>query len=474
MAGVLPPNTSFFMQRLQGASFSHFKINPQSSTTATANQIVRFELPSNSYVNFGKGGIRLFFNAKTVGATSGGRLPNGVDKLIERVAIYAGGTLIQNNFNGYNVLRAAKEAVGGSKLSACLGHPEIVRQKSYHNGTGSTASTPAVLTTTAPEGYEKEYDRLCIDMWEGFLGSCAPEIMDLGLLPQITVELTLAEDAVCPSVAGLTLSGTGSTDIDDNGTGCTYELSNMSLQVEVVGMATSVLDEIAEQRISSVGYLSVPFKNYFTYISTHSDTSRFSVNTASLDRLWFCYRDSAFATQKACHPVAGYKLKGAFVDDVAGQTAADIDIGIPSYDTGGVLDTNKEKYVSKYLRFEEKLTSATSPAFYQLQINGASVPAFRMNRTEFLGITKGALDGYEKAHDTMSLNQYTDSYFVQCMRFCLPQSEYSRLASGLDTRSVSAQCALETSNVASCHLTIMAECTSELRVGSGRAVEVIQ
>ena len=73
----------------------------------------------------------------------------------------------------------------------------------------------------------------------------------------------------------------------------------------------------------------------------------------------------------------------------------------------------------------------------------------------------------------MTMNQYADSYFVQCMRFCLPDSEMSRLASGLDTRSVSAQAAVETQGMARCNLTVFAECTSELRIGSGRAIEII-
>jgi hypothetical protein len=464
MAGVLPPNTSYFMQRLQGFSTSHFKILPQTTGTMSANSIIRFELPSNSYVNFGKGGMRMFFKASTAG--SGGRLPNGLDKLIERVAIYAGGTLIQNNFNGYNVLRAAKEALGAPKLCASTGHPEIVRAKSYHDG--------STLTGTGNEAYASDNDCFCIDMWEGFLGSVAPAIIDLGLCPAISVEITLAADAVCPSVAGIALDGTGSVDITDNGAGATYSLSEISLQVEVIGMASSVLDEIAEQRISSVGYLSLPFKNYFTSVSSHTGSTRFSVNSASLDRIWICYRASAFGTQKAAHTIPGYKVKGAFVDDNAGDTAADIDVGIPSYDVGGVLDTNKEKYISQYFRFQELLSSATDTATFSLQINGASVPAYKMNRVEALAMTKGAVEAYGKVDDTLTLNQYTDSYFVQCYRFCLPESEYSRTASGLDTRSVSAICSLETENLSNCHVTIISEVTSELRVGSGRAISVIQ
>lgn len=464
MAGVLPPNTSYFMQRLQGFSSSHFKVLPQTTGDMQASSIIRFELPSNSYINFGKGGLRMFFKAKTAG--SGGRLPNGLDKLIERIAIYAGGTLIQNNFNGYNVLRAAKEALGAPKLCASTGHPDIVRTKSYHDGSS--------ITGTSNEAYTDDNDCFCIDMWEGFLGSVAPSIIDLGLLPQITIEITLAANAVCSTVAGVALDGTGTSDITDKGTGSTYTLSDLSLQVEVIGMASSVLDEIAEQRISSVGYLSLPFKNYFTSVSSHTGSTRFSVNSASLDRIWICYRDSTYSTQNAAHRVPGFKKTGAFVSTASASYTGGFDVGLPDYDLGGALDTNREKYISEYLRFQEKLSSATDVATYSLQINGASVPAYKMNRVEALAMTKGAVEAYGKVDDTLTLNQYINSYFVQCYRFCLPESEYSRTASGLDTRSVSAICSLETENLSDCHVTIISECSSELRVGSGRAISVIQ
>jgi hypothetical protein len=60
MAGVLPSNVSFFMQRLQGVSTSQFKVFPQSSDNATSGKIIRFEMPSNSLVNLRN--VRMFFN----------------------------------------------------------------------------------------------------------------------------------------------------------------------------------------------------------------------------------------------------------------------------------------------------------------------------------------------------------------------------------------------------------------------------
>ena len=68
-----------------------------------------------------------------------------------------------------------------------------------------------------------------------------------------------------------------------------------------------------------------------------------------------------------------------------------IHLGQCRFDAGGVLDTNKEKYISKYFRFTEPLASAGTPAKYQLQVNGASLPAYKMNRSVSISTIVGKL-----------------------------------------------------------------------------------
>ena len=184
---ALPSNVSYFMSRLQGVSTSHFKVHPQTDGNQTSGKIVRFELPSNTLINLRS--TRLLFNAVTTGA--GSSLPNDVSSFIERCSIYMGGVLVQNGFQGYNVLKHAKGALGQTKCGATLGHPEIVRAISYHNG--------ATFGNTDPEAYLTDgTESFCIDNWEGLLGTLEPSIIDSGLMPQITLELTLADDTVCP------------------------------------------------------------------------------------------------------------------------------------------------------------------------------------------------------------------------------------------------------------------------------------
>ena len=169
----LPSSVSYFMQRLQGVSTSHFKVNPQTDGNHTSGKIIRFQIPENTLWNVKS--TRLFFKAATGGNTTNAnsRLPNDISSLCESVAIYMGGVLVQNGFQQYNTLKHAKAAVQGSKCNPALGHPEIVRTVSYHDGSTFAAG--------GAESYADKDDSFCIDYWEGLLGSLEPSIIDTGL-----------------------------------------------------------------------------------------------------------------------------------------------------------------------------------------------------------------------------------------------------------------------------------------------------
>jgi hypothetical protein len=103
--------------------------------------------------------------------------------------------------------------------------------------------------------------------------------------------------------------------------------------------------------IAQKGYLEIPFKQYVGFSNTHSGSTRFTVATQSLDRIWFAFRNDNFATQGAPHRVKGFQKEGAFTSTAtiaATQTAGAVtqDIGISEYN--GLLDTNKEKYIGAH------------------------------------------------------------------------------------------------------------------------------
>jgi hypothetical protein len=471
------------MSRLQGVSTSHFKVNPQTTSSVGPNNLIRFELPSNTLLNFRS--IRLLFNATATG--TGVSLPNDISSLIERVSVYIGGVLVANGFNGYNTLVHGKAALQGYKCGT-LSHPEMIRKINYHSGQTTVASYTAdgggEVITDLSGATVTDSDGIyfyCIDNFEGFLGSIEPSIMDTGLVSTIVIEIALADATVCsvsgnrglPTlIAANSVVGTGGFDLSGGGTP-TYSISNMTMQVEVLSLATNVIDTIVEQRVAQVGYLSIPFKNYFSFSNNHTNTTRFNVNSASWDRLWIVYRDKGYATKAAPVRIKGHKVAGAFVSiAAANDNATNFDIGVPEYDFGGVLNTNAEKYKPFYFNFIEKKSAVTTRSTYQLQINSANVPSYPLTAPEAYAMSMNSLDYYDKNHK-ISLHQYKMNYFVQCFRFCLPDSDYSRLASGLDCRGVSSSCSLNTVGVDECNVTMFAECTSELRVGAGRQLEVI-
>jgi len=428
----------------------------------------------------------MLFNVTTTSTSSvaQARLPNDTRSFLDRLAIYMGGVLVQNSFSNYNTLVHAKKALGADRCSdTTLTHQEICRTTSYHTGSAFDAGATAV--EGRHESYSTLDQQLAILDWEGFLGTAEPGIIDTGLFPQITIEITLADNVILPQcvwaastpLALATTVTTGGIGAVGAGT-ASYTMDNITMQVEVLGMASSVLDEVVAQRVSQVGYLSIPFKNYFSFSSSHSATSRFNVNSASWDRLWVAWRDSNGGSVSAPVPVSGYKLAGAFTSAATiaatngSAGAVTQDIGKPQYDAGGSLDTNRERYIARAFNFTEPLLSGQTVSNYQLQINSANYPAYKLTVPEAYALTMNSIDVYDKTR-IMSLDQYRDNFFVHCYRFCLPESDYSRLSSGLDTRATSAQCALVTENVTnSTPCFIFAEVTSELRVAN-RAIEVI-
>ena len=152
----------------------------------------------------------------------------------------------------------------------------------------------------------------------------------------------------------------------------------------------------------------------------------------------------------------------------------------------------EEKYLTNYQRFTEP--DVDGVVKYQFQLNGAYYPQYPASMEDMYQITKNSLPGPVKYN--MTKQQLRDSFFVQCIRLNMPDSEFSRTVSGLDTRSVSLngyvnttgkltrapRTAAERTEVdndptkrfdTDPNLMIFAECTSCLRVGSGRQLEVV-
>lgn len=468
------PCLTYFLDRLSGFSTNVFRLEAQNQDSASANKILRFTLPSNALLNMRS--FALHFSASTAGTAGGGRLPPKIDTLVDRVEVSCGGVQLSAGANFYNVLRHAKDALEGDKCDPLLGHPEMVRTKSYvDNGTALATTANEVYSATLKE------TQFCIDHWEGFLGSCEPKILDSSLVPDLVVSIYLADNNVLSSVAGPALSGTPlDLTMTEDGAGCTYTMANIHATIECIGLGGATYNNMVAGMIASAGFLEIPFKQYFAFQDSTASTMRFSVATQSLDKIWVAHRAKDFGVQGGAVVVAGHKVAGAFVDDVKGQVTADVDIGVSSFDNGGIMDYNTEKYLSKFIDFPEVPTLAAAKAMYQFQLNGAYYPQFRATFEEMAQISKQSVNHSGKK-SAYGLHTAKTNYSVQCIRLNMPESEYGRLISGLDTRSVSLNGYYNMDNVNSSGtggyiptVNLFCECSSTLRIGAGKMLEVVQ
>jgi hypothetical protein len=425
------PQLAYLLDRLSGFSTNTFKLEPQGSNTASANNIIRITLPANSLVNLRT--FALHFNAAITAADAHGRLPNKIDSLIERVEVTFGGVQVAAGNNYYNVLRHAKDAVMGSHGDPVLSHPDVVRDVPYQG-----VALAAGLEAAAP---------YCVSYWEGFLGTVEPQVLDLSLLPECVVSIYLAPNSVCVDANN---SDTTANFIAANGNAApVYQLTNIHATIETIGMADGTYDAMVSQIMGKVGFLELPFKQYVSFRDSNANM-RFSVASQSLDRLWLVHHQANHTTANGAVAVTGYETNAG----VVATTFAS-----PKY--------RGEKYIPAAFNFDKNAAANQ----YQLQLNGALVPQFKASFAQMSQITKQSVEKCENEHylATMEAN-----YAVFCVRLNAPGSEKLRLISGLDTRGIALNGIYNIDAFANKDVTIFAEITSTLKISSGLQIQVDQ
>lgn len=468
---MISPHLMFFTERLAGFSTNYFHLQAQKDT-ATSSDVIVFDIPSNALVSLKS--FKVFCNAATEGADptgtnkAGARLPPIMD-LIERIEISAGGITLSQGSTFSNVFLEAMKALTGHSECATLGHPEYVRQKSYVTDQMIQAdgSTIGTFDVGAHEAYSvPSGDSLfALEEWHHtFLGTAQPDILDTSLLPELRIRLYMASNNVLSasanvdSIANFTLKSVDAA----SAAKAKYTLSNIHATIECVALADSTYDSMVASQMSAAGYLEIPYKSIEHFEDSHSGTSRFTVSSQSLDRVWVCWRASDYNTVGAPIAISGH-AGAPYVYDEKGTKL-------------GCHDMLTEKYKGKYFNFVAPKGSSNTAGGkggwkMQLSLNGAYMPQFPAAPAELYGISKNSLK--DKGGD-ISLDQYLKNYCVQCFRLNMPGSEKERVISGLDTRSVNLQGIVRTEGATSGFIcTIFTESTSCLRVGAGRTLDVL-
>jgi len=443
-----PASLTPFVRRLQAHSSNTFKIEPSGARSGLgAGQVISFQLPSNSLLSLKD--LRWCFNAKITAGTRG-RLPNKISSLVERYSIEAGGVVIYQGHLGYNVVKHAKDTMNMAQCDeVCrnvMNHEEIPRLTGVDDADVSGGNE-------APSD-SNDATQFCVDDWLGFM-EAKPEIIPTDLLPELTLKIYLAPNAVCTDSAGTALDGAGASDFTDaaGSPAAVYQINNQRLLCTTYAINDGLFDMMIEQRIKDNGFLEIPFKQYFTFFDgAHSGSTRFSIGTQSLDAVHMVWRPAAYATQGAPVLVSGFKGNGGVAAGLQLENSAHAG----------------EKYVSKYFNFPKPagLTGA------QLQLNGSLYPQFLATPDEWNRITKSSANG--KNNVVKSLQAWNDNYHIYSVRLNQPDADELRLISGLDTRSQNMAGYLNSTGISSAPaVVIICECTSTLRVGAGMSVSVV-
>ena len=185
--------------------------------------------------------------------------------------------------------------------------------------------------------------------------SIQPSLVSMQYLPQMTITLFLAENAVVSSPKNI---DTNANFIDVHGTPATYSIVNHNLFAECFDVADGMLNQVYEQSMMDNGYLELTYENWTSFSDTFNQITRFSSSASSLNKLVATFRRGS-----AQRPLAGaYNAANGAVavvgynpDLAAGTgTTGQVGTGVLSYP-----ETMGAKYQSAFFVGTNPIANAT-------------------------------------------------------------------------------------------------------------------
>ena len=459
-----PPVLSHALSVIQGASVNSFLVSPTSgSTSVPANGQIRIQVPSNAIIDWKTS--RLHFSVSTAGNAT--RLPVGIKTLIERVSILCGGTTIYQGNNFFNIQEYGASVAENRPLDADE-HPEMcvftdcqggdaTTRESYGAGLGANGGTV-----------------FSMDLGE-FARSCSPRLWDLSLLPQCEIVIYLSPNSVLVAPKGEDLTAGTNAFTADNATSVadqTFTILNPVFVANCYSLADGMYSMALAQKIADVGYLELVYNQSLAFNQQWNGSARLSIGAMSLNKLTALFRLRSHAT------------RGGAVDIFGNPGNLIGTLPKLSYNgTGFLAKSGLVEFQSKFQQLNVPVadggtngnySATTTPPLFQWSVNSSNCPQFQANPAQFYEITKWAnnVDMMPVKH----FSEYLLNKFVIAYPLNLPEVPHQKKCiSGLDTRASNSYVELKgTSTKTDTHdCLILAETTSILRVGAGKATEVL-
>ena len=478
MNGAVPAALSYSLSQMNSVAFNSYKISPSTgATNVSPNGQIRFLLPTNGLLDAKN--TKLTFSLTST-ASKGCRFPVHADTLISKIEIRAGGSTIYSGSNFHNILENIKYNVGVKKSDGVTGHDFFCD--------GGDAVGKGILATNTSESYDSAFgsdsNLFAVDL--GDFANISPRLLSLNLIPQLEIVISLAEAAVLACVKTTVLrGGTDSiTTVHGSADGATWTMDNPQLYCNMYSMAAGAYENAVRSKIDDVGYVSFCWEHNLCFNQAWTGTTRFSLASLSLKRLTAVWRRQSATSIKGAIPIAG----GAAADfDGDGAVYGAL------YGSAGANNSGTTPYQGAIQQFSIPVSAPAHNANiengnafdydtaggceFQWKIQSSPVPVYFADAASQAELTKAAWN-VEKMEAPKAMAQFLYNYHSFAIPLSLPESPLDRkVISGLNLMGTNAFIELtsqgsnrDTSNY---DVFVFATCDHVLRVGAGKAVELL-
>ena len=460
----VPLALSHALSQIQGVSVNSFNIAPTSGQSSVpAGGQIRIQCPTNVFLDVLSS--RLCFSVSTAGTTP--RLPAGVKTLFERVQVSCGGITLYNGNNFFNVQEYAMSVASNKPYDNITEHGDMV-VKTDVMGAQITAES---YSTNLASGTGTLFS---IDLGE--FSKISPRILDLSLMPQLEIVFYVANNGVMSAPKGTAQTGAGSNDYTDVASSLdqTFSIINPVFVANCYSLSDGMYSLALAQKISDVGFLEVCFPQTLAFSQAWNGSARFSLGAMSLNKLSATWRKNTFNTRGAPVSIFGTPSK-----TLAGATP-----GLAGQGGEFLAEAGQSRFQSKFQQLQCPVAdggangvfggTTTSPVNLQWSVNSSNLPQFQANQSQWHDLTCWANNVDEI--DAKSLPEYLFNKFVISYPLALPTYPWQKATiSGLDTRASNSYIELKGTNTDTTNYDclILAETTSILRVGAGKAIEIL-
>jgi hypothetical protein len=406
---------------------------------------------------------KISFSVKTTG--NGARLPAYIGNLFQRIQVQAGGVSISQGSSHNGVLETLRHKVGDKKPDFIAGHPEVLTNAALDGG-----ALNADDAETYHAGLGLRSRIFSIDLGE--IAGISPRVVDLALLPQIEIILTVAPNYVLSSVKGV--AGRAAGEMCTVNAAPAFEILRPTLDCNMYSLMGGAYSAAVSSRIQDVGFVQFCYSNNLVFNQVFNGSARFNVAAMSLKRLSAAFRLTGATSIGGAIPVAGSSKggSGAVFDYIGAGDRYESAVNqfkYPAATPAQSVANNIDGTAWDYSAVDNDLA-------LQWKINSAMLPQYACDANESLEMTKWAWNKETLPSKSLCQSLYND--FIFAVPLELPHNQWEKKTiSGLNSMGTNSYVELIGTggnlSTSAFEVFVFAECDTILRAGANKAIEVI-